>query len=106
MYTPEKTLHIQLSARSVRENIDVSRTCIAYNLCVHNTLTKSRFLDIISRNSGELYQLIILDWDNTRESLIKKRTIDEFLTLKDKVNSLHQASLLLRNLDDVDRFVT
>jgi len=71
-----------------------------------DTLTKSRFLDIISRNNGELYQLIILDWDNTRESLIKKQTIDEFLTLQDKVNSLHQASLLLRNLDDVDRFVT
>jgi len=69
-------------------------------------LTKTRFLDVILRNSDPLYRLVQTGWESTKSSLIEKSTMGELLESKEKVDELHKAALLLRELDDVDRFIS
>lgn len=69
-------------------------------------LTESRYLDIISRKDNPLYRLIQNEWESTRSSLDSKESMEDLLELKEKVDNLHQAALLLRDLDNVDRFIT
>jgi len=69
-------------------------------------LTKTRFLDVILRNSDPLYRLVQNQWESTKSSLTEKSTMQELLESKEKVDKLHHAALLLRELDDVDRFIS
>jgi len=75
-------------------------------------LTESRYLDVISRKDVSLYRLITNEWGplpddaGLKSSLVKKDSIAELLELKEKVDGLHQAALLLRDLDKVDRFIS
>lgn len=69
-------------------------------------LTKTRFLDAVLRKDVPLYNIIRINWDNAKSSFEKKDTIEEFLESKERVEKLHEAALLLRNLDKVDRFVS
>ena len=71
-----------------------------------NLLTESRYLDIISRKDIPLYRLIQNEWESTKSSLDSKESLDDLLGLKEKVDNLHQAALLLRDLDDVDKFIS
>ena len=69
-------------------------------------LTQTRYLDVISRNNDPLFKLIQIEWESTKSSLAKKDSIEKFLEPKDKVSKLHQAALLVRQLENVDRFIT
>ena len=69
-------------------------------------LTKSRYLDVITRNTDPIYRLTASEWESTKSSLQGKDSIEELLELKEKVNKIHQASLLLRQLDKVERFIS
>jgi len=69
-------------------------------------LTESRYLDVISRKDLPLYRLIQNDWESTKSSLHNKESMAELLESKEKVDNLHQAALLLRDLDNVDRFIS
>ncbi|WP_255464401.1 hypothetical protein [Nitrosopumilus sp. b1] len=69
-------------------------------------LSESRYLDVISRKDNSLYRLVNSNWENTRESLLGKETIEELLESRERVGKLYSASLLLRDLENVDRFIT
>ncbi len=69
-------------------------------------LSKSRYLDVISRKQVGLYKIVQIEWDSTKSSLLNKNTIEKFLEPKEKVSKLHQAALILRELDNVDRFIS
>ena len=69
-------------------------------------LSESRYLDVISRKDNSLYRLVNSNWENTRESLLNKESIEELLESKERVGNLYSASLLLRDLENVDRFIT
>ena len=68
-------------------------------------LTEARYLDVISRKDNPLYRIIQTDWESVKPSLSQKESIEEFLESKERVDKLHQAALLLRDLDNVDRFI-
>ena len=69
-------------------------------------LSKSRYLDVVSRKQSDLYRLVQNDWESLKGSLMGKETIEELIALSPRVSDLHQASLLLRELDNVDRFIS
>lgn len=69
-------------------------------------LTKARTLDATLKSNDNLTRLIRTDWDIMRESLLAKESLEKFLEQKDKVDKLYDATLLLRNLDRVGRFVS
>ena len=69
-------------------------------------LSKSRYLDVISRKNSTLYRLIENDWESVKPSLESKTSIEDLLDSKDRVSDLHQAAILIRELDDVDRFIS
>ncbi len=69
-------------------------------------LSKSRYLDVISRKQVGLYKIVQIEWDSKKSSLLNKNTIEEFLESKEKVSKLHQAALILRELANVDRFIS
>ena len=69
-------------------------------------LTESRYLDVISRKDISLYRLIQNDWESAKSSLQNKESMTELLESKERVDNLHQAALLLRDLDKVDRFIS
>ena len=69
-------------------------------------LTKSRYLDVILRNNDPLYKIIKIEWDAKRNSLIQKSSMEELLAEKESVDQLHHAALILRQLDNVDRFIS
>ena len=68
-------------------------------------LTEARYLDVISRKDNPLYRLVQGEWESSKSSLIKKQSIEELLESKENVDKLHKAALLLRDLDNVDRFI-
>lgn len=68
-------------------------------------LSQSRYLDIISRNESDLYRLIQNDWDNLKPSFESKESINDLLESKPRISDLFQAVIILRDLDDVDRFI-
>ena len=69
-------------------------------------LSKSRYLDIISRKQSDLYHLVQSDWDIVKPSLMEKASIEELLESKTRVSELHQAAILLRELANVERFIS
>ncbi|MBI5147358.1 MAG: hypothetical protein HZA84_09140 [Thaumarchaeota archaeon] len=69
-------------------------------------LTKARTLDATLKSNDKLTSMIRAEWDVLRESLLVKESLEKFLEQKDKVDNLYAATLLLRNLDKVDRFVS
>ena len=69
-------------------------------------LSKSRYLDVVSRKQSDLYQLIQNDWESLKISLMGKETLEELLDSSMKVTDLHTAAILLRELDDVDGFIS
>lgn len=71
-----------------------------------NMLTKGRILDAVLKSEDNLTTLIRTEWSTLRESLLTKETLEEFIEQKDKVNKLHEATMLLRNLDRIDRFTS
>ena len=69
-------------------------------------LSQARFLDVVSRNESPLYRLVQSDWDSTKTSLQSKESLEDLLDSKEKVSRLYDAAILLRELDNVDRFIT
>lgn len=69
-------------------------------------LSKSRYLDIVSRKQSDLYRLVQNDWESLKPSLINKDSIEELIESKTRVSELHKASILLRELDGVERFIS
>ena len=71
-----------------------------------DVLSKSRYLDIVSRKQSDLYRLVQNDWESLKPSLMAKESIDELISTSIRVTELHQAAILLRELDSVDRFIS
>ncbi len=71
-----------------------------------DVLSKSRYLDVISRKQSDLYRLVQNDWESLKPSLMAKESIDELVSSSIRVTELHQAAILLRELDHVDRFIS
>ena len=71
-----------------------------------DTLSKSRYLDAMSRNDKDLYRLVRSDWTSLRSSMAEKGSIGELVASGPRVAELHTATLLLRDLDDVVRFTS
>jgi hypothetical protein len=69
-------------------------------------LSKSRYLDVVSRKQSDLYKIIQTDWNGTKASFETKFTINEVLENKDETLKLHQGAIILQNLDNVDRFIS
>ncbi|WP_278975433.1 hypothetical protein [Nitrosopumilus sp.] len=69
-------------------------------------LSKSRYLDVVSRKESDLYRLIQNDWELLKPSLMEKESIEDLLDSKTRVSELHQAAILLRELDTVERFIS
>jgi hypothetical protein len=71
-----------------------------------DVLSKSRYLDVVSRKQSDLYRLVQNDWESLKPSLMTKESIDELISSSIRVTELHQAAILLRELDSVDRFIS
>ncbi len=71
-----------------------------------DVLSKSRYLDVVSRKQSDLYRLVQSDWESLKPSLMAKDSIDELVSSSIQVTELHHAAILLRELDDVDRFIS
>ncbi len=69
-------------------------------------LSKSRYLDIVSRKQNDLYRLVQNDWETIKPSLSNKDSIEELIASKTRVLELHKAAILLRELDGVKRFIS
>jgi len=71
-----------------------------------DVLSKSRYLDVVSRKQNDLYRLVQNDWESLKPSLMSKDSIDELISSSIRVTELHQAAILLRELDNVARFIS
>jgi len=71
-----------------------------------DVLSKSRYLDVVSRKQSDLYRLVQNDWESLKPSLMAKDSIDELVSSSIQVTELHHAAILLRELDNVDRFIS
>ncbi len=69
-------------------------------------LSKARYLDIVSRKQSDLYNIVQNEWESLKPSLSDKESIEELIESSTRVSDLHQAAILLRELDDVDRFIS
>lgn len=69
-------------------------------------LSKARYLDVVSRKQSDLYRLVQNDWESARLSLENKESLEDLLASGERVNRLHQAAILLKELDDVERFIS
>lgn len=69
-------------------------------------LSKARYLDVVSRKQSDLYRLVQNDWDSAKLSLANKESVEELLASSERVNHLHQAAILLKELEDVDQFIS
>ncbi len=69
-------------------------------------LSKSRYLDVVSRKQSDLYKLVQNDWEALKPSLMAKGSIEELISSSSRVTELHQASIILRELDGVDKFIS
>jgi hypothetical protein len=69
-------------------------------------LGKARYLDVVSRKQSDLYKIIITDWNATKPTFETKTSIDEVLENKDETLKLHQGAIILRDLDNVERFIS
>ena len=71
-----------------------------------DVLSKARYLDIVSRKQSDLYRLVQNDWERLKLSFDSKESIDDLLASKTQVSDLHQVSIILQKLDNVDRFIS
>ena len=71
-----------------------------------DVLSKSRYLDVVSRKQSDLYRLVQSDWDSVKSTLMGKESIADLLGSSARVAELHQAAILLKELDNVDRFIS
>lgn len=71
-----------------------------------DVLSQSRYLDVVSRKQSDLYKLIQNDWESLKPSLQGKESIQELIDSKTRVSELHQAAILLRELDSVSRSIS
>ena len=71
-----------------------------------DVLSQSRYLDIISKKQSALYRLVQSDWDTLKPSLLEKESLADLLASSPRIAELHKAVVLLRELDDVDRFIS
>ncbi|WP_428326702.1 hypothetical protein [Nitrosopumilus sp.] len=71
-----------------------------------DVLSKARYLDIVSRKQSDLYRLVNDDWERLKPSFENKDSIQDLLESKSRVSELHQAAIILRELADVERFVS
>ena len=69
-------------------------------------LSKSRYLDVVSRKQSDLYRLVQNDWSSLKSSLVEKESIVDLISSSARIADLHQAAILLRELDTVDRFIS
>ena len=69
-------------------------------------LSESRYLDVVSRKSSPLYGIVQANWDNLKPSLQGKDSIEDLLGSAGAVSRLYDAAILLRELDNVDRFIS
>ncbi|MCH8085892.1 MAG: hypothetical protein IIC15_05660 [Thaumarchaeota archaeon] len=69
-------------------------------------LSKSRYLDIVSRKQSDLYRLVQNDWESLKPSLMNTGSIEELIEKNVRVSELHKSSILLRELDGVERFIS
>jgi len=69
-------------------------------------LSKSRYLDVVLQKNDPIYRFVSSQWESTKPSLFEKESIEKLLEQKDSVDKLHKATLLLRQLDKVDRFIS
>ena len=69
-------------------------------------LSKSRYLDVVSRKDSPMYRLVNSEWEGLRGSMQSEGTVAELLEFAPRVEDLHGAALLLRQMDRVDRFVS
>jgi hypothetical protein len=60
----------------------------------------------VSRKQSDLYRLVQNDWKTLKPSLEGKDSIEELIASKIRVSELHQAAILLRELDGVERFIS
>ncbi len=70
-----------------------------------DVLSKSRYLDVVSRKQSDLYSLVQSDWESLKSILVEIESLAELLNSSARVAELHQAAILLRELDNVDRFI-
>ena len=68
-------------------------------------LTKARYLDVVSRNDSALYRLVSSEWDRLRLTMVERTSLGSLLESKPGVDRLHEAAILLRQLDGVERFL-
>lgn len=52
-------------------------------------LSKTRYLDVVSRKQSDLYRLVKTNWESVKLSLENKETIEDLLTSNERVNHLH-----------------
>ena len=71
-----------------------------------DVLSKARYLDVVSRKQSDLYRIVQNDWEFLKPSLENKESIEELIGSKTRVSELHQAAILLRDLDGVKRFIS
>jgi len=71
-----------------------------------DVLSKSRYLDVVSRKQSDLYRLVQSEWESLKPSLSTKDSIEELVGSSARVSDLHQAAILLRELDGVERFIS
>jgi len=71
-----------------------------------DVLSKARYLDIVSRKQSDLYRLVNDDWQRVKPALTEKESIAELLESSTRVSEIHQAAIILRELADVERFVS
>ncbi len=69
-------------------------------------LSKSRYLDVVSRKQSDLYKMVQNDWSSLKSSLVGKESIADLISSSAQVAELHHAAILLRELDTVDRFIS
>jgi soluble cytochrome b562 len=69
-------------------------------------LSKARYLDVVSRKQSDLYKLIITDWNATKPTFETKTSIEEVLENKEDTVKLHHGAIILRDLDNVERFIS
>ena len=58
------------------------------------------------RKQSDLYRLVQNDWISLKSSLIGKESVANLISSSARVAELHQAAILLRELDSVDRFIS
>ncbi len=65
-------------------------------------LSEARYLDVVSRKQSPLYRIVHSEWETTSASLTSKESMSELLELKPKVDKVHEAAIIIRNLEDVE----